>query len=130
MAQLWFQRIWNEKDESAITELMDPEATGELEGGVQVRGPENFCNFFRTLVTVFPDLQVKVVDTVAEGEKVCVRWEATGTHHGDGMGIKATGAPHQFRGTSWLFVRDGKVVGGADFWNQEGLLARMRACEC
>jgi predicted ester cyclase len=38
----------------------------------------------------FPDLRIAVEGTVAEGDEVVVRWSATGTHLGDGLGFPAT----------------------------------------
>lgn len=123
----WFQRVWTERDESAIAQLMAPDARGELEGGQQITGPDQFREFHRTLLRVFPDIQVKVLDIVEEGEKAYVRWEARGTHRGDGMGVSATGRPHSFRGITWMVVRNGRIVDGGDSWNQGGLLTRMAA---
>lgn len=125
VAVQWYQRVWNERNEAAIDDLMSPAAQGELEGGRKITGPADFKVFFRALSGVFPDLHVKLLDVVEEGEKVVVRWEATGTHGGDGMGMKATHARHTFRGMTWMIVRHGQIVDGGDSWNQDGLLARM-----
>jgi len=39
---------------------------------------------------VFPDLTLTCDDIVASGNKVAVRWTATGTHEGDQLGVPAT----------------------------------------
>jgi len=127
VATQWFQRIWNERDESTITELMAPDAHGVHEGGVESHGPEDFRRFFQDLIRTFPDLRIEVLDIVAEGEKAYVRWKAEGCHQGDAFGIKASGQRHQFSGVSWFVVRDGRIVGGGDCWNLNGLIARMAA---
>lgn len=106
---------------------MAPDAHGVHEGGVESNGPEDFRRFFQDLVRTFPDLRIEVLDIVAEGEKAYVRWQVEGTHQGDAFGIKATQQRHQFCGVSWLVVRDGKIVGGGDSWNLNGLIARMAA---
>lgn len=123
----WFQRVWNERNEAAIDELMAPSGRGMMAAGQQVVGPAQFKEFFRAFATLFPDLQVRMVDMMAEGEKVCVRWEATGTHAGDGPGLKATQRVHTFSGMTWMVVRNGRIVDGGDSWNHDGLLARMAA---
>lgn len=129
VATQWFQRVWNERDDAAIGQLMDSNARCELEGGQEIIGPEQFREFFRTLTTVFPDIHVTILDIIEEGDKATVRWEARGTHGGDGMGLRATHTTQVFRGMTWMVVRNGQIVDGGDCWNQDGLLARMAAAQ-
>lgn len=125
IATQWFQRVWNERDASAIAELMAPDAVGHLEDGQIANGPEGFREFHATLLALFPNISVRVVDIVAEGEKVVTRWEATGTHLGTAPGLPATGLGHQFHGMTWMVIRDGKIIEGGDSWNQGALMRRM-----
>lgn len=125
VASQWFQRVWNERDEAAIDELMSPTARGVLAAGQEVMGPAQFKEFFRAFATLFPDLRVRLLDVMEDGEKVVVRWEARGTHAGEGLGLKATQRVHTFSGMTWMVVRNGQIVDGGDSWNQDGLLARM-----
>lgn len=127
VATQWFQRIWGERDESAITELMSPDSVGVHEGGVISRGPEDFRKFFHNFITTFPDMHLEVLDIVAEDGKAVVRWQAHGTHQAEAFGIAATKRLFEFSGVSWFEVRDGQIVGGGDSWNLHGLIARMAA---
>ena len=126
VASQWFQRIWVQHDESAIAELMAPEALGHLEGGKVCRGPDEFRDFFRSLTGVFPDLKIEILDIIEEGEKAVVRWSARGTHAGEGMGVPSNSV-QSFSGITWFIVRDGRIVEGGDSWDMGGLLARMAA---
>ncbi len=47
--------------------------------------------YFRMLLTAFPDLQMATEDVIASGDKAVARVRATGTHKGAFMGIPATG---------------------------------------
>ncbi len=47
--------------------------------------------FFRMYIAAFPDLRMDVEDIVASGIKVVARVTATGTNHGEFMGMPATG---------------------------------------
>jgi ketosteroid isomerase-like protein len=127
VATQWFQRIWGERDESAIAELMSTESVGYHEGGVISRGPEDFRKFYRDFIHTFPDMHLEVLDIVAEGDKAFVRWEARGTHQGEAFGIAATKRLHEFSGITWMIVRDGMIIGGGDSWNLHGLISRMAA---
>ena len=69
----------------------------------------------------FPDLELEVIGTVAEGDEVMLRWRARGTHRGGSLGLAATGLKLDFRGMTWLKWRDGQIVEGCDSWNRSGL---------
>lgn len=127
VALQWFQRVWNEQDASAIAELMTPDAVGHLEDGQTVTGPDEFREFHSTLLTLFPNVSVTILDIITEGEKVVTRWEAVGNHQGSALGLAASGRGHQFHGMTWMIVRDGKMIEGGDSWNQGALMQRMGA---
>ena len=75
----------------------------------------------------FPDMRVEIEDTAADGDHVVVRWNATATHLGNGLGMAATGIAVAFHGMTWLTFRDGAVVEGWDSWNIGGLLEKLKA---
>ncbi|MFG0334356.1 MAG: ester cyclase [Maioricimonas sp. JB049] len=123
----WFEEVWNQRRTETIDELLTDESCGELEGGT-VRGAQEFKDRIHApFLAAFPDFQVQVEGTVAEGDEVVIRWRATGTHRGDGLGLKATGQPIAIRGMTWQQFRDGKLVAGWDCWNQEALMSQLRA---
>jgi len=94
--------------------------------GIEVGGPEAFKQVCASLVGSFPDLQIAVESTVAEGDSVVVRWRATGSHRGEGMGYPATQAAVDFRGMTWLVMSGGRIVEGWDAWNQGALVETLR----
>jgi len=64
---------------------------------------------------VFPDLDVTLEDTIAEGDKVVYRWSARGTHQGTAryrtLGeVQGTGGRIEVQGITILQVADGKIV--------------------
>ena len=78
------------------------------------------------LLAAFPDLSVVVEATAADADVVVVRWTASGTHLGEGFGIRATGAPIAFRGMTWFVIRAGQFIEGWDAWNQGALVESLR----
>ena len=56
-------------------------------------GPAGVKLAWQGFRTAFPDAQVTIDDSVAEGQTVAVRGTLRGTHHGELMGIPATGRP-------------------------------------
>jgi steroid delta-isomerase-like uncharacterized protein len=52
---------------------------------------EGTLEFFRALLTAFPDLRMDVEDLIASEDKGVARVKATATHQGEFMGIPPTG---------------------------------------
>jgi predicted ester cyclase len=67
----------------------------------------------KALLRGLPDLSLKILDQVAEGDKVATRWIVTGTHSAEFMGIPATGRTAALTATSVDRVQDGKI---AEHW--------------
>src|ERR1700722_12629587 len=54
-------------------------------------GLEGLKYMLRTMRTAFPDLHCSVEEQISEGDKVLTRFEWTGTHQGEFLGVPATG---------------------------------------
>lgn len=106
---------------------MAPDAIGYLEGGQQIVGPDPFLEFQSQFLAIMPDLQLEVLDSIADDDAVCVQWKAKGTHTGAGMGFAPSGQSVSFHGVTWFKVKDGQVVEGRDFWNLSGLMQTLAA---
>jgi steroid delta-isomerase-like uncharacterized protein len=126
VARRWFEEVWNQKRTETIHELLTEESVCQSEAGI-LKGPGPFREQVHApFLHAFPDLQVTVEGTVAEGDQVVVRWRATGTHTGEGMGLAPTGRRVSFRGMTWIRCREGKMMEGWDCWNQTGLFRALQ----
>jgi steroid delta-isomerase-like uncharacterized protein len=117
LAHEWFEEVWNKGDRDAIDRLFaaDGIAHGLAEGAdAPLRGPEGYRPLFDRFRDAFPDIQIEVVDTVCEGDKIAARCIVRGTHTGAGLGIEATNRNVEFTGMTFLRVRDGQIV---EAWN-------------
>jgi steroid delta-isomerase-like uncharacterized protein len=128
LARRWFEEVWNKKRDETVTELLDPKIVGYMEG-VDVRSPDDFLKARAGLLDGFPDLQVTVDDVVSEGDNVVVRWSASGTHKGAGLGIPPSKRRVSFRGMSWIVFANGRIVKGWDSWNLGQLFSQLTAPE-
>src|SRR5215475_4101248 len=72
-------------------------------------GLEGLKDILRAFRTGFPDIVFAIEEQIAEGDKVASRFEWTGTHRGEFMGIPATGRPVRV----WGIVID-RLVEGRD----------------
>ena len=123
LVRRWFEEVWNQRRDATIDELVTPESVCFADEG-PIRGPEEFRErMYRPFLAAFPDLRVEVEALIAQGDSVAVRWVATGTHHGEGLGCPPTRRPVTFRGMTWVEVRDGKLRDG---WQTSDIPAVVR----
>jgi ketosteroid isomerase-like protein len=75
------------------------------------RGTDEIVAWFEDLFDASPDVRLRVVSIAEQGERVFVRWQATGTHTGGPFqGIAATGRRFVVDGIDDIVVRDGVVA--------------------
>lgn len=119
----WFEEVWNKGRAEAIDEMFaeDGVAHGLAdEPGKQLRGPAGFKPFYQRFRDAFPDIEVVVEDTIAEGDKVVARCTIRATHQSDSLGFAATQQPVEFSGIAIVRVRDGKII---EAWNNFDFLS-------
>jgi steroid delta-isomerase-like uncharacterized protein len=86
-------------------------------------GADGFRQVVTMFVTAFPDMQITIEDTLAEGDKVATRGVFRGTHHGTFMGIPATGKPIAVKYIDIWRVENGQAV---ENWVQMDMLGLMQ----
>jgi steroid delta-isomerase-like uncharacterized protein len=70
-------------------------------------GVEGLKDVLRGMRSGFPDIHFAIEEQIAEGDKVLSRFEWTGTHRGEFLGVPATGRPVKV----WGMVIDRLVEG-------------------
>lgn len=125
----WFEEVWNQKSESAIDRMLDPEAIahGVPTPDGAIVGPEQFKQFHQTLLGAFPDMHFVFHEVLAEGDRVAIRWTATMTHRGDQLGFPPTGKHVTLDGSTFAVIGNGKIREG---WNQmefQGMIHSLQA---
>jgi steroid delta-isomerase-like uncharacterized protein len=127
LARRWFDEVWNQRKAEAIDELVTQHSVCYSEAG-EFAGPEAFkTQMHGPFLAAFPDLHVEVEGIVSQGDDVVVRWVATGTHNGAGLGMPPTGRAVRFRGMTWIKLAGGKFAQGYDCWNVGGLMASLQS---
>jgi steroid delta-isomerase-like uncharacterized protein len=122
----WMNVAWNKRDDEAVHRMLAPDGVGHCEGQT-LTGPLEFLQFRNEMVAAFPDLKIEIVASVAEGDTVALRWKVTGTHTGHAMGLTPSGRQIAPVGSTWITIRDGKLVEGHDTWNQAAMFASLTA---
>jgi steroid delta-isomerase-like uncharacterized protein len=97
----------------------DPSVTEDI------RGPAGVRQLIETYRSAFPDLQMKVEEQIAEGDRVATRWSARGTHRGPLLGIDATGKEASVTGITIDRIENGEIVESWSNWDTLGLLQQL-----
>jgi steroid delta-isomerase-like uncharacterized protein len=124
LGERWFEEVWNRGRREAIAEMLAPTAVVH-DGGADTIGPDGFYSFFERINAAFSGLHVQIHDTMAENDKVCVRWSCKASHTGEGLGVGPTGKTIQVTGISILRVRDEMVVETWQNWDMLGMLEQL-----
>lgn len=98
-------------------------------GPNQGPGREGLKDFFRGMRQAFPDLGNEVVEIMATGDKVALRYKLFGTHEGAFMGIAPTGRRFEVAAMQIARFEDGKAVERWGLTDQLGLLQQIGAVE-
>lgn len=86
---------------------------------------EGHQQFGRAFYGGFPDLYHTIDDTIAEGDKVVVRFTLRGTHTGDFMGIPPTHKPVSVGCIAIMRVVDGRVAEIRGEFDQLGMMRQL-----
>jgi steroid delta-isomerase-like uncharacterized protein len=122
----WYREVWAQRKNETIYELLAADAVVSGHIGTEIRGPEEFAKYADQIRKAFPNTEVVVEDAFAVDDKVAVRWSATMTHTGEGMG-EPTGKPVKITGMTIARIVDGKIVEGWDNWDKLGMLEQIGA---
>ena len=106
------EEVMNGGDLDLIEQLFSPEMTSPAKGWIVP---------FRES---FPDVEMKIVELVAEGEKVAGRFRCSGTNLGEWRGKPPTGRRFEEVDEVYFFrVVDGLIV---EAWGLEDTIDRLR----
>jgi predicted ester cyclase len=78
-------------------------------GGVVISGTDAYEDHYRDLHRRLSDFQATLSDVVVDAECVATRFSVTGTHHGELLGVPATGTRVEFSAQILFRFADGHV---------------------
>jgi predicted ester cyclase len=125
LGQRFFEEVWNRRRREAIAEFISPEAVLH-EAGSDAVGPDGFYPFFDRLSAALSEIRMKVEETMADGDKVCVRWSCAAKHTGEGLGVSPTGVAIHVTGITIMRVAGGKLIEAWQNWDMLGLMEQIQ----
>jgi predicted ester cyclase len=85
---------------------------------------EGMLDYFRLLLSAFPDMRLDVEDLMADGDKTVARVRATATHDGDFMGMAPTGKTVEMQLIDIMRFDDDGLV--CEHWGVADMFALMQ----
>lgn len=124
LAKQFYEDVINRGDEVVMKMIVAENFIDHYASPNLPKGVEGFKEFLKMIATAFPDIQVKVEDMIAEGDKIVVRLTIEGTHNGMLLGkIPPSGKKAVWTGIDILKIENGIIT---ERWSQRDLLDLMR----
>ena len=107
-----FEKMINTADEKLAEELIDSKASFITPASSEtLYGGQGYLSVVHWMRNGFPDVQWHITDIVADNNKAAVKWDLTGTHNGEFLGIKPTGRKISVCVMNFYYINeDGKVT--------------------
>jgi steroid delta-isomerase-like uncharacterized protein len=119
-----FWGVWEEGNIDLVDELLAPDYVNHTPATPdQPTGPEGVKGVVAMFRSAMPDLRVIIEDTIAEGDKVAVRYTLKGTHEGELFGVPPTGKRLSIKSIAVERVSEGRI---RDHWRVTESLDMMQ----
>jgi steroid delta-isomerase-like uncharacterized protein len=110
-------------DEATAEAIIHPDFFDHTNPPGMQRGLEGHKAIVGLFRSIFPDLEWRIDDLIAEDDKVVARTTMRGTHRGDFFGIPPTGRSVEMIGVHILRIADGRII---EHWGSNDDLGLMR----
>jgi len=113
-----FLAAWNAHDKARLLDLYHPEYDGlDISEGKRAEGLSDVARMISYILSAFPDLHMELLEWGADGSRLFFFWQATGHHRGRLLNIPPTGKAVSFTGSTFMDLRDGKVLRSRRLWD-------------
>lgn len=119
------EQAWNKGDFDVLGETISPALVAHDPLFGEYRGAAGEKKHIAMLRTAFPDFNVKIEDIGAVGDKVYMRWTATGTHRGAFLNLPPTQRRTNVAGMTLIRLEGGKICETWQSWDTHGLLTGL-----
>jgi steroid delta-isomerase-like uncharacterized protein len=119
-----FYDAFNRHDPEGMSQLVSSNASYTFHFvGMPATDWKGRKQFITNVVKTFPDIDHHILDVVAEGDKVALRLNITGTHKGQFQDIPATGKKISVGCVNFLSIIDGKII---EEWSNSDMMGLMQ----
>jgi steroid delta-isomerase-like uncharacterized protein len=107
IARRFIQELFNEGKVEEAKNFVTPDII--YHGLEELRGLEDFKKWIIEDRKAFPDMVVTIVEDMAEGNNVAVRWTLKATHEGDFAGLPASHKKFEAHGADIFHFENNKI---------------------
>ncbi|MFZ0897184.1 MAG: ester cyclase [Candidatus Nitrosopolaris sp.] len=107
IAHRFIQELFTEGKVDEAKNFVTPDVV--YHGLEDVRGLEDFKKWIIEEHKSFPDMQITIVEDIAEGSNVAVRWTLKATHEGDFAGLPASHKKLEAHGVDIFHFENTKI---------------------
>lgn len=118
LAEKWLNKIWNERDENYMDANLAADGFYYSSGSKDAYVGKDFIAFRKRMLEAFPKVQIRVDQTISQGDEAAVRWLVQCDRENNGP---------EFWGITWFRFKDGKLAGGWDAYDESVASARLEA---
>ena len=123
LTRRWMEEIWHKGNLSVLDDFLDTNFVFNYAPPGVAPNKEAYKQAMNMFRDGCPDMKYDIKDTVAEGDKVVVRWVGRGTQTGEIMGITPTGKEVTVTGLSILQIVGGKIT---EEWTEMDTMGAMQ----
>jgi len=115
------------RDLDALAACWAQDGAEHVVGQIDAVGPSGVRAWFGELFAAFPDMEIRVRETIAQDDRIVVLWSGSGTFAGTSayQGIEPTGARVEIEGLDLLQVSHGHIVRNDAFPDGLGLARQI-----
>lgn len=124
LVQQYVESVWNQGDLIALKSLTTPTFSYWI-GGQPARNQAGMEQFITATHSAFPDWRIEIVEILAEGIKVMIRWQGQVTHGGVFNGIPSTGKRIAVSGINIYQIEEGKISSEWEQTDTVGMLLQI-----
>jgi len=122
--RIW--EAWNKGDFEAFKELVAPEYVWYApSNSTKPMSREETIEMGKMIHKGFPDVNFRVEELIAVGNRVISRYIVRGTHQGEFQGIPATGNKIESSGIMITRIENGKNVEDKEDWDTLGFMQQL-----
>jgi predicted ester cyclase len=107
-----YEEMWNQRKLSVANEIFAQ--------------PESVQRFLGEFLNAFPDLQHKVEELIAEGDRVVARFSAQGTHTGQWKDFAPSGNLIHYSGITLVRIVGNKIVEHHTWWDRLEVIDQIK----
>jgi steroid delta-isomerase-like uncharacterized protein len=117
---------FNAHDKERLLTMYHPDYDGEdLSEGKRAGGLRDAGRMLDYMFSAFPDLEMRLLEQGSDGDQMFFFWSATGHQRGRLMNIPPTGKSVTFTGSTFLILRDGKIIRSRRIWDVATVLRQI-----